>query len=191
MKISRNTSGVSVLEVLIAIGMTGVLIVAIGASQGAIHRLTTASKDRQTTLAYAKESLESLTANAQTLFGCECSTDTCSDTDTDGVLDQCQRTSGDGQTCTLFPGYTSCWTEFADGTVANAPLHLTTAGGTPVLASGSETLAADTTMSRSISIENITADPNRKHISVEMAWTDRGVSKSTQIDTILTAWENL
>ncbi len=87
----NNKKGISVIEVLISIGMAGVMIVSIGMSMSAIQRLNKSSSYKEQALAYAKESIETITEQQQTLFGCDTTAGPCS--------------------CSPLPGYTSCWVD--------------------------------------------------------------------------------
>ncbi|MDD5039947.1 MAG: hypothetical protein PHY34_02245 [Patescibacteria group bacterium] len=154
MNILNNKKGISAVEVLISIGMAGVMIVSIGMAMSAIHRLNTSSSNKEQALAYAKESIEIITENQQALFGCRPASGTC--------------------TCPhQITGYDSCWVETSNSPVA-----------------GTETIT-DTEFSRMIAIENLGGDANRKKITAQVNWIEKGNTKSTSLTTTLTAWKEI
>ena len=192
----KNQEGMSVIEVLISIGMAGIIIVGVGNSLASSHKLDTASGMKEKALAYAKQSIEIVTEIKNDQFACRCDIDTCSDI--------CTKAS-DGQTCTLFGGYDSCWTEYPIGLTNNYPLHLDLSpGGGWELAYGEEIIVSDPLFTRVISIDNLyrdadgyivdsggTLDINTKKVTVTVKWTEQNNSKEINLTTILTAWENL
>lgn len=68
-KLTKNQKGQSVVEVLISLAMASVIIVAIGSSLSSIHKLNTASADKEKSLAYAKQAMEIITHIENTTFG--------------------------------------------------------------------------------------------------------------------------
>ncbi len=186
-RVSNNQSGVSVVEVLIALSMAGIIVASIGNALAATHRLTQSSELKQRATAYAKQITESITENQRELFACVCngssgyphSAGTC-------ASGTCTRTS-DSQQCAPAPLYQSCWTTYPNGLSGNAgPYHYDFASNMIVASAA----ALDAQFTQTISITNISNDPNRKQISVVVSWTEREVPKNITNTTILTGWKN-
>lgn len=176
----RNKQGIGVIEVLISISIAGVIITTVGTTLSSINRVNTASEMKEKALGYARQSLETVNALQESEFACSCSVDSCTAT-------TCT-SSSDGQPCTLIQNYQSCWTEYPDGITDNdIPLHI--ASGQ--FQEGQETIADDPRFTRMIMINNIEGDFNRKRISVTVEWEERDVTKSIELNTILTGWKNL
>ncbi|MBI4092356.1 MAG: prepilin-type N-terminal cleavage/methylation domain-containing protein [Candidatus Kerfeldbacteria bacterium] len=180
----RSERGVSVVEVLIALSIAGIVFASIGNLVLAVQRIDHSSGLREQALAYAKQSLEVVNDIKDTAFTCRCSTGDC--TTTPG---HCQKTSGDTQTCPLLSGYTSCWTQFTNGVGSNSPLHVQNSGGSWKLVAGQDT--SDPTFTRELSITNQGGDSNVKQVLGTVSWNERGVAKSVALTLILTGWKNL
>lgn len=197
MKSHASQRGSSVIEVLIALAMAGIIVVSIGKVLTTVHSrdLNTALQERG--IAHAKESLEILSSIQNTSFACTCSTDSCASS-------VCTKSS-DGQTCALAGLYTSCWTTYPDGLTSLTPLHLVHTGTEWVLADGAEQIPADPLFTRTITIINVlrgsngdivesggTVDPSTKKITTQVSWLDRnGQQKDIELSTLLTGWQNL
>jgi len=184
--------GSAVIEVLISLSLAAILITVLGNLIGAVRRLETAQNFRQRALTHTQESIEMITSLQADLFACSCSacTNTC--------------TRADGQSCALAEAYSSCWTPYAYGLNTEGPLHLEQSGASWQLVTGSETVPVDNAFTRSISVTNMqrdaagalvetggTLDPNTKKVTVQVAWQERGQSKSFQLATMLTGWANV
>lgn len=163
---------------LLSLSLAAFLITVLGNLISAVRRMETAQDFRQRALTYTQESIEMVTSLQNELFACSCSA--CS-----GI---CPRS--DGQSCTLEPAYNSCWTPYAYGLNTEGPLHLVPVSISWQLASGSETVPTDTAFTRSITVTNLDSDPNRKKVTVEVTWQERGDAKSFQLSTLLTGWAN-
>ncbi|OHA57271.1 MAG: hypothetical protein A2441_01310 [Candidatus Veblenbacteria bacterium RIFOXYC2_FULL_42_11] len=172
-----KSRGSAVIEVLISLGLAAILITVIGNLISAVRRMETAQDFRQRALTHTQETLEMITSLQNDLFACVSPTigpGTCN--------------GSDGQTCALAIAYNSCWTNNPYGhTTPVAYYHL--AGGQ--LVDGPETVPSDTAFTRSIAIENLDGDANRKKITVEVLWQERGDDKSFQLATVLTGWSNV
>ena len=99
---SRNQRGVSVIEVMIAMSMAGIIIASIGNALLSVKRLGTETANKEKAVAYAQQALEVVNEQRNTLFS-PCN-------GTPGVC-----TSG-LQSCMIQSGYTSCWLSLS-GTV--------------------------------------------------------------------------
>ncbi|MFC1687410.1 type II secretion system protein J [Patescibacteria group bacterium] len=199
-KLIRNNKGVSVVEVLIALSMGGILVVSIGGVLASVHNNDVTSELREKALGYARQSLEIVTEIKNQEFACECTSSGGQDICTGNTCTK----SNDAQVCTLPSAYTSCWTQYRHGLVSNSPLHIVSGGFGWQLAAGSEIISTDPIFSRDITIVNLqrdvdgnivesggTVDPNTKKTTVTVSWTERGNAKEVSLSTILTAWENL
>jgi len=81
--------GNTIVEVLIAVGILGILVASIGNLVVSVNRIDRVSAHKDQAIAYARETLETLAATANATFSC--SSGACA-----GL-------------CTPRPGYTSCW----------------------------------------------------------------------------------
>ncbi len=195
MSLARNQRGFSILEVIIALAMTVIVVVAIGKSLSAILRLANASQLKTEAFIYAQESLELVTAFKNDYFNCS------------GSADELCPTS-DGQNCTPASPYTSCWVLYPIGHVGQTNFSLTKNGSTYELVSlvggALESVPANPFFSRKITIQTLrrnattldidpvgTLDPGTKQITVTVFWNERGHTKSESMSSIVTAWQNL
>lgn len=174
------------LEVLLALALIVVIVVAVASLLGAIRRLQASSDVRSRALGYAAQSLELVTGAQKQLFGCVCPAGGCSTT--------CTPSDGQAACTVVSSAYTTagtvgCWAGHALGLPSgpDAPLHLAWNGTIWQLLSGSETVS---TFTREIDLLNVSSDPNQKQVTVKVTWTESGVTKQVQLSTVLTAWHN-
>ena len=148
---------------------------------------------------YTQESLEIITDLKNDVFACTCSSDSCAG-------DVCTR-AADGQSCDLFSAYTSCWTEYPAGLVGETDYFFEPAGPgwlLKALTGPTETIAGESDMiQRKLTIENLkrdadgniaetgTPDYNTKKIAVTVWYREKNTTHKINLQTILTAWENL
>lgn len=191
----RVRRGSAVIEVLLALSLAAFLIASLGNLISSVRRLEQSSNMRQRALTHVRFALELVTNEQRRLFACNSSNCTCSAT-------TCTR--GDGQSCTLMPAYQSCWTLMPAGLVGEGPYHLAEVSGLWQLIAGAETVPTDPDFTRSIAVQNLmrdaggalvesggTTDPSTKRITVTVSWNERGVAKSLNLSTMLTAWANI
>jgi len=194
----KQQPGFSVVEVIVAITMAGIIVGSINSLLASTHRLDRAGEMKEKASALAKQSLEIISDIQDEAFACRC----------DDIDDDCNTIPGscrkDGQpACLLLEGFQSCWTEFPDGLDLNSPLHLEETGGWH-LAEGLETVATDPEFTREISIENLARDADghldatgtgqdsgAKKVMVTVSWQERQNDRQISLSTILTAWKEL
>ena len=56
----KNQKGIAILEVILAVGMAGIIIVSIGQSLSSMHKLTTKSEINEKASAYARQAMETI-----------------------------------------------------------------------------------------------------------------------------------
>lgn len=163
--------GVSVVEVLIALGMAGIIISSVGGVVLSIERIDRDNALKESAIEYARQSLEIVGEQRNTLFACSCNSGgDCS------VAGKCTK-AGIG-TCDLASGYTLCWPSFNGEVTAGLP-------------------AVDPRYTRKVTAENWqrgdtgVLDANVKKVTATISWTDRGVTKQTVLTTVVSAWKNL
>lgn len=93
--LGATSNGVSVIEVLIALGMGAIIIASVGNALLSVKRVGSESAHREQAVAYAQQALEVVNEQRNTLFP-KCN-------GTPGIC------TGGGQSCTIQLGYTSCW----------------------------------------------------------------------------------
>ena len=103
---NNNKRGISIIEIILVIGVSIIVIISIGNLMNSLTNATLASTNISQANFLVGRALEIIIEDQKDLFTCICSTaDGC-----DASTSICTKAS-DGQTCTLFPSYTSCWTE--------------------------------------------------------------------------------
>ena len=206
MFVNKNNNGFSILEVVVAIGIISLFVVSIAKVLQTVDRLNVLSEKKDSAVNYAQESIEIVSEIKNDLFVCSCNSgDNC----TSGLdPDICTRTTGDGKACDMFPAYSSCWSEYPDSLFGENNFYLDNTGGvwqlTALVGSSTETIVADPSYSRRINIVNAqrdtngdlvdaggTEDFNTKIVRVTVWYEYRGVSRSVDLKTVLTAWENI
>ena len=193
----QTSSGFSIIEVLVVLGIMVMTVAVIGQSLVAISRVVDTSTTTNEATAYVQESMELVGALKNIFFGCKC-----------GVV-PCSTCSTGGQSCSVIAPYTSCWFPDPVGqSTGQTRFRLQNSGGAwslVALSSGTyETISANpffsreiviTTLSRNASNDIVstggTADPNTKQVTVTVRWTSRGQVKQVSDSAIFTRWENL
>ncbi|MFH0820115.1 MAG: hypothetical protein V1892_03725 [bacterium] len=194
----KHPKGYIILEVILVIGMVSLIVLSVGKILDTLIRLNKISESQSKALSFAQESLEIMNAIGPANFVCSCNLgDSCSS-------GTCTRAS-DSQPCSLFAGYTSCWTAYPKDFVGQTNFYLEKVGTEwqlRVLSTPSETIAADTHFTRKLTIENAlrdadgniasagTPDSNTKKITVKVWYSERSVVHEVALKTILTAWKN-
>lgn len=194
----NHPKGYIILEVILVIGMISLIVLSVGKILDTLIRLNKISESQSKALGFAQESLEIMNAIAPLSFVCSsnlgdsCSSGTCT-------------SASDSQSCSLFAGYTSCWTNYPRNFVGQTNFYLEKVGSEwqlRALSTPSETIAADTRFTRKLTIGNVlrdadgnisasgTPDPNTKKITVKVWYNERGVVHEIALKTILTAWKN-
>lgn len=177
----RHRLGISVIEVIIALGMAAIFITAIGNALANVHHLDTATAQRTQALAYAQQGIEDATSFQDSLFAC-----------TPATAGNCPAT----YTCTPLTGYTSCWTAYPDDNdlttpaVVTGPFSFAYVAGKWQLQTGTVNLGVSNEYTRSIYIKNLDdpAGPNNynvKQVTAKIEWA----GKSVELSTILTGWK--
>lgn len=190
----KNRRGVSVLEVLLALSMAGVILASVGSLLGSVRRIDAQSGKQERALALARQSLEVASDVADQYFGCICASaggpDLC---DNLPSARTCHRAS-DGQTCTYRENFSSCWTEQPNG-LPGTTVHTAydPVVGAWTLADGPEDLTAvdPQFVSRTVLFEPQGGDPNVKKLTSTVAWNDRGATRTVQLSTLLSSWKDL
>jgi len=181
---SRNQRGVSVIEVMIALSMAGIIIVSVGNTLLSVKRIGTESANKEKAVAYARQEIERLQASvgaaADNPFSCTV------------VAPATSCTNGSSPNpCLPMPGYSSCWSEFPKYGSSNGPWYI---DDVQAWHSGTETV--DAVFSRSMQLTNIDPDCsatrcNMKEVAATVSWTERGAAKSVTLTSVFTAWKNI
>ncbi|MFH0828729.1 MAG: hypothetical protein V1907_00940 [Candidatus Kerfeldbacteria bacterium] len=183
-KLTRNQRGVSVIEVLIALGMGAIIIASVGNVLLSVKRISAESTHKEKAVAYAKQEIERLQASVNSLvnnpFSCSV------------VAPATSCSNGSPDPCTPLQGYSSCWSKYPKNSSSNGPWYID-----DVLTwhSGTETFGD---YSRSIQITNTDPDCtvvspircNVKKVVSTVSWVERGQNKSITLTSILSAWKN-
>ncbi|OGY46172.1 MAG: hypothetical protein A3J62_03575 [Candidatus Buchananbacteria bacterium RIFCSPHIGHO2_02_FULL_38_8] len=196
----KNQKGFGVIEVVVVLGLSAIIITSIGNLLNSLYKINKAAELRTRAFSYAQESLEIINDKRNDLFACQCAVAGCS---------TCVRPS-DGQSCTPFSGYDSCWTAYPAGSdlIGIETFRLYKSGSNWVLEAlspdpSSAVIDLDPTFSRKITIKNAfrdingdiassgTVDPNTKIITAKVWWKQRDDQHQVDLSTILTAWQNL
>ncbi|PLX26538.1 hypothetical protein C0583_06975 [Candidatus Parcubacteria bacterium] len=194
----KNQAGFNIAEILIVIGLTVFLVTMVSKSFVGVRRIQEYSKTKFENSHYAQEGMELINEMKNSLFACKCSSDTC-------LGDTCTR-SADSQSCTLLPGYDSCWTRYPAGLSGLTDFKLYNSGNWTIVSLGGspEEITSDQTYYRKVKIESAmrnslgdldpsgtNIDDNTKLINVQVYTTQNERIYTTSYDTVLTAWENL
>lgn len=180
---SRNQRGVSVIEVMIAMSMAGIIIVSVGNTLLSVKRIGTESAHKEKAVAYARQEIERLQASvvapADNPFSCS-------------VVAPATSCSNDGvYFCTPIAGYSSCWPKYLKYGSSNESWYI---DDTQAWHSGTETV--DAVFSRSMQLTDIDPDCaatrcNIKKAVATVSWTERGATKSVTLTSVFTAWKNI
>lgn len=197
MRLSITPKGFGIIEVIITLALTSVIVIVIGRSLVSLQRVYDASTNRSRAFVHARQPIEIINGLKNAYFGCSCSVDNCS-------ANTCTRS--DGQSCTLAPSYTSCWTEYPKNQIGVTRFEVKRIGSDwllqPLAGGTSETITGLPPFQRSVNITNLnrnasgdidpsgTPDFNTKQITVTVNWEDHGQPRQITQTLILTAWEN-
>lgn len=192
-----DNRGVSTIEIILVLGLVSFIVISIGKIFTAIDKIDSVGEKQSKAYILAQEPIEIVNDLKNNLFACVCSSDSCTSTD-------CTRLS-DGQTCPLSPGYTSCWTAYPANLLNETNFYLEPIGSTwqlKKMIGPREIINAD--FSRLIIIESIerdasgnivsgggTPDPGSKKIDVTVWFKEREEERDIELQSLLTAWENL
>jgi Tfp pilus assembly protein PilV len=184
----HHQRGLSVVEVLIALGLAAVIVASVGNALAAANRAGVASGNRDQASALAQEVLEVVTSIQAKSFACSASNG--------GVIAGSTCTIG-AQNCTLLPGYASCWTTLPPG-LGNGPyyIHKDVSGryllDNNTFAQNHAPIDSDPSGKywHSVAVSNINGDANRKLVTATIGWTEHELSKSLSLSTVLTGWRN-
>ncbi len=185
MRTRNQPQGVSVIEVMIALGIAVIIVISVGSLIISTHNLDIEASKQLRAVSFAKEWLEVADVNRNAYFGCTC---------------------GSSPACQLTPvrqaaGYTSCWSQ-AIGTTGNTgPFQLVPSGSTWTFQGGTNTLADGFTRTLQILNQQRDAngaivstggveDPNTKLVTVTVQWQRAGATRQAQFSKIVTAWKN-
>lgn len=181
----QNRKGVSVIEVLIALGMGAIIIASVGDVLLSVQRVSAESANKERAVAYAQQAIERLQASVNSLvhnpFSCSV------------VATATSCSNGSPNPCTPVTGYSNCWSEYPINSSSNGPWYI---DDTLTWHSGVETVGV---FSQSIQFTNTDPDCsvvppircNIKVATVDVSWVERMVPKVVRLSTVLTAWKNL
>lgn len=195
----RREDGIGIIEIIIALAFIALVSLSLGRTLNALNRANMIAADKTIAQALAQESVELMLDLQNDFFACRSTQDIISG-------QTCTRSS-DSQSCTLFAGYTSCWTAYPKDHNNQTRFYLSESGGTWQLNSLNtgqyETVVFNPRFSRVVEITNAyrdadgnlassgTIDPQTKNVTVTVSWQERGVTHQSQASVILTAWQNL
>ena len=181
MRTRRHPAGVSVIEVMIALGIAVIIVISVGSLIISTHNLDTEAKKQLQATGFAKQWLEVVDVKRNDYFGCTC-----------GSSPACQLPAQ-----RQAAGYTSCWTQDLGSVGNSGPFHVDPVAG---LQPNADAPAAGFT--RSMKIENqlrdVTTDelgsgledPSTKRITVTVEWLRAGTTRKVELSEIVTAWKN-
>jgi hypothetical protein len=181
MRTRRHPTGVSVIEVMIALGIAVIIVISVGSLIISTHSLDTEASNQLQAVGFAKQWLEVVDVKRNDFFGCAC-----------GSSPACQL-SLQRQTA----GYLSCWTQDIGSAGNSGPFHID-----PVVGLQPSADAPAVGFTRSMKIENqlrdVTTgelgsgpeDPNTKRIIVTVEWQRAGTTRKVELSEIVTAWKN-
>lgn len=194
----KNQNGFNLVEVLVVISIMAFMVASIGKIISVVNRLHITSENRAKAVLLAQEPMEIINDIKNDLFACRCSVDACAGT-------VCTR-AGDGQQCSLFENYTSCWTPYPANLAGKINFYLEKTGGVwnlQDIGASAENVPGETGFQRKITIENAlrngngdidtagTNDNNTKKINITVWYPGGGRTHQLYLKNILTAWENL
>lgn len=182
MTIQKQRPGLSVIEVILALGMIVVIAAATSNLLGAIHRTNTASSQKAQALELAREQLDIVNNNRQKLFGCSVSLG--------GTITGPTCTIG-GQHCDPLPGYSSCWVPHPGNTTDLFNLSFTAPNWTLPQCPLNVCPPDSNGFVREISITNQVGptDPNVKTITATIKPPSGG--SEVKLTTVITGWKNV
>jgi prepilin-type N-terminal cleavage/methylation domain-containing protein len=194
-----NNKGYSLVEVIIVISIIAMLVVSMGKALILISQTPASARAQIEARSFAQNPLEIITQIQHSEFACTCASDVCAG-------NTCTRPS-DGQSCTTAAAYTSCWTAYPANLVGQNDFYLENIGGNWQLiglgGTPEKLVSTDPLIYRRINIVNVerdaagnivspgTADPNTKLITVSLSFPGRRGTSTTELKTMLTAWESL
>lgn len=218
MQFRRHPAGISVIEVMIALGIAVIIVISVGSLIISTHSLDTEASRQLQAVGFAKQWLEVVDVQRNTFFGCTCNpTSPCPG-------NTCTTVGGNAQTCTPRAGFNSCWvartieTPTSSTVCANDATHAykLAASGTSwnVVCANPIAAISDTdyhpdyspgagfAFTRTMKIENMqrdsngaivtsgTEDPNTKKVTVTVQWMRASATRQVQLSEIVTAWKN-
>lgn len=166
----KTQHGFSVIEVLISLGMVVLIVASIGTALAANNRLSQTGNAKDQALAYARESMETMTQQAQTFFA------------------KCD------------PPSPNCWNGGYNGllTYYINSANLLIQGTEPPLTTGQVSFTRSIyikDLQRDVNGNIVdtggTIDANSKQVTVTVRWSQNGQPKTVTLSTILTRWKNL
>ena len=201
MKRETTPKGFGIIEIIVTLALTSVVVIVIGRSLVSLQRVYDASTNRSRAFVHAHQPIEIIDGLKNAYFGCSCSV---------GSLDSCSATActraADGQSCSVVPPYTSCWTEYPKNQNGVTRFEVKRVGSDwllrPLAVGTNETITGLPSFQRSVDITNLnrnasgdidsvgTPDFNTKQITATVRWEDHGQPREITQTLILTAWEN-
>lgn len=194
----RHPAGISVIEVMIALGIAVIIVISVGSLIISTHSMDTEASKQLQAIGYAKQWLEVVDVQRNDLFGCGCgSTGTCTG-------NSCTSSVSPTLNCTISTqrataGFKSCWTQGIGTGVNTGPFQIPSIGPWSLQSGPDKSVTGFT---RSMKIENqlrdLTTgalgsgpeDPNTKLITVTVEWQRAGTPRQVQLSEIVTAWKN-
>ncbi|GEM_PF-5000252 len=161
--------GNMIVEVLVGISIAALVIVSIGNLVDSVNKTDRAAANKNQALAYARESLEVITAIARAQFQCTAGSPGC--------------------TCTALFGYTTCWQECPFTVPGCAPTYHLTNSGTWHVVSGAESIGTNPTFSRFLEFTSVSGDTNLKYVTATVGWTEGTRSRTVTQATLLSGWK--
>ncbi len=192
MRRTHHPAGISVIEVMIALGIAVIIIISVGSLIISTHSLDTEASKQLQAIGYAKQWLEVVDVKRNAYFGCTC-----------GSSAACQL-SAPRQAA----GFTSCWVQYPPltGNCVGPNFYKIAADGALSCVNPSTDTSTDVhptpDFTRTMKIENQlrdtatgalgsgAEDSNTKKITVTVEWQRAGSTRRVELSEIVTAWKN-
>lgn len=163
--------GSAVIEILVSLGMVAVLAMVIGSTFMAVHRLEASAQLTGRALHYAREYLELMASIKDKAFVCV----------------------GAGCSCTIPPGYHSCWPHNPiglSGVTSSTQFKLAQESGQWVLKKDQTEVISGTPYTRWLQLEDVGSDTNVKQATVTVTWPERGATRQVKLSSVYAAWKD-
>jgi Tfp pilus assembly protein PilW len=190
MRTERHPAGISVIEVMIALGIAVIIVISVGSLIISTHSLDTEASKQLQAVGFAKQWLEVVESKSNYFFQCP-------------VGNTCGT-----QSCTPRTGFNRCWVQYPPptGNCANPNFYKIAVDGTLSCVNPSTDTSTDvhpaTDFTRTMKVENQPRDTttgalgsgsedfNTKKITVTVQWQRAGSTRQVQLSEIVTAWKD-
>ena len=186
------------IEIILTLTMLAVITVSLSKIIGYLDNANLIIQARTQAQAYAQTAIETINVKRNDYFACNCSHDSCA-----GNI--CTRAS-DSQNCQLFPGYTSCWTEYPANLTGRTEYSINETDGNALINySPAPVKLNNWNFRRKIIISNASRDAagnlifdgsgipdkNSKLIEARVEYERNGDMHTVSVRSLLTAWQNI